>query len=179
MARRVPERSGFDENRRRPDAPVPATTSDLLSAPAAGAGLGPVPLDYDRPLHIVRGEGVWLFDARRDRYLDAYNNVPVVGMPIRGSSRRSLVRPRTLNTNMRYLHPTVVELAERLIATTPDELDTVMFVNTGSEANDLAWRIATSPAAIAAASAPTARTTGSPRPSRPSRPRPGRTPTQT
>jgi 4-aminobutyrate aminotransferase-like enzyme len=44
---------------------------------------------------------------------------------------------------MRYLHPTVVELAERLIATTPDELDTVMFVNTGSEANDLAWRMST------------------------------------
>ncbi len=69
--------------------------------------------------------------------------MPVVGHAHPRVTEAIARQARTLNTNMRYLHPTVIELAERLVATTPDELDTVMFVNTGSEANDLAWRLAT------------------------------------
>ena len=97
---------------------------------------------YSEPLHLVRGEGVWLFDADGRRYLDAYNNVPTVG---HGHPRvvEAVVRQaRRLNTNMRYLHETALEVAERLVASTGGALDVVMFVNSGSEANDIAWRIA-------------------------------------
>jgi 4-aminobutyrate aminotransferase-like enzyme/Ser/Thr protein kinase RdoA (MazF antagonist) len=100
-------------------------------------------LSYRRPLHLVRGEGAWLEDADGRRYLDGYNNVPVVGHAhprvVEALSRQASL----LNTNTRYLHDLVVELAERITRSMPDELDTVMFVNSGSEANDLAWRLAT------------------------------------
>ncbi|MGI8929202.1 MAG: aminotransferase class III-fold pyridoxal phosphate-dependent enzyme, partial [Candidatus Limnocylindrales bacterium] len=106
--------------------------------------IGPAMTDlfYSEPLHLVRGEGVWLIDADGRRYLDAYNNVPTVG---HGHPRvlEAVVRQqRRLNTNMRYLHETAFEVAERLIASTGGALDVVMFVNSGSEANDIAWRIA-------------------------------------
>jgi 4-aminobutyrate aminotransferase-like enzyme len=77
------------------------------------------------------------------RYLDAYNNVPVVGHAHPRVVAAIARQAATLNTNTRYLHEHVVELAERLVATMPDGLDTVLFVNSGSEANDLAWRLAT------------------------------------
>ena len=77
------------------------------------------------------------------RYLDAYNNVPVVGHAHPRVVDAIARQAATLNTNTRYLHEHVVELAERLVATMPDGLDTVLFVNSGSEANDLAWRLAT------------------------------------
>ena len=99
-------------------------------------------LFYREPLHLVIGDGAWLIDAGGRRYLDAYNNVPVVG---HGHPRvvEAIVRQaRRLNTNMRYLHETALEVAERLIASTGGALDVVMFVNSGSEANDIAWRIA-------------------------------------
>ena len=99
-------------------------------------------LFYREPLHLVSGDGAWLIDAGGRRYLDAYNNVPVVG---HGHPRvvEAIVRQaRRLNTNMRYLHETALEVAERLIASTGGALDVVMFVNSGSEANDIAWRIA-------------------------------------
>lgn len=99
-------------------------------------------LTYREPLHFVRGEGVWLIDADGRRYLDAYNNVPTVG---HGHPRvvEAMVRQaRRLNTNMRYLHETALEVAERLTASTGGKLDVVLFVNSGSEANDVAWRIA-------------------------------------
>jgi 4-aminobutyrate aminotransferase-like enzyme/Ser/Thr protein kinase RdoA (MazF antagonist) len=101
------------------------------------------PLTYDRPLHLVRGEGVWLFDADGNRYLDAYNNVPVVGHAHPRVVEAIATQAATLNTNTRYLHESVVLLAERITASMPPGLDTVMFVNSGSEANDLAWRLAT------------------------------------
>jgi len=106
--------------------------------------LGPAmkTLTYREPLHLVRGDGMWLLDADGRRYLDAYNNVPTVG---HGHPRvvEAMVRQaRRLNTNMRYLHDTALEVAERLTASTGGALDVVMFVNSGSEANDVAWRIA-------------------------------------
>jgi 4-aminobutyrate aminotransferase-like enzyme len=100
-------------------------------------------LSYRRPLHLVRGEGAWMSDPEGRRYLDAYNNVPVVGHAHPRVVDAIARQAATLNTNTRYLHEHVVELGERLTATLPDELDTVMFVNSGSEANDLAWRLAT------------------------------------
>jgi 4-aminobutyrate aminotransferase-like enzyme len=101
------------------------------------------PLTYARPLHLVRGEGAWMEDPHGRRYLDAYNNVPVVGHSHPRVVEAIARQAALLNTNTRYLHEHVVELAERLAASMPDVLDTVMFVNSGSEANDLAWRLAT------------------------------------
>jgi 4-aminobutyrate aminotransferase-like enzyme/Ser/Thr protein kinase RdoA (MazF antagonist) len=99
-------------------------------------------LTYREPLHLVRGDGVWLIDRDGRRYLDAYNNVPVVGHEHPRVVEAIVRQARHLNTNMRYLHETALEVAERLIASTNGALDVVMFVNSGSEANDVAWRIA-------------------------------------
>jgi 4-aminobutyrate aminotransferase-like enzyme/Ser/Thr protein kinase RdoA (MazF antagonist) len=101
-------------------------------------------LTYDEPVHLTRGEGVWLVDADGRRLLDAYNNVPVVGHCHPRVTEAVVRQTRALNTHARYLYEPLVELAERLLATMPPAagLDTVMVVNSGSEANDLAWRIA-------------------------------------
>lgn len=105
--------------------------------------LGPAySLFYDEPLHIVRGDGVWLYDRDGRRYLDLYNNVPHVGHchpRVVDAITRQL---KLLNTHTRYLHENVVNLAERLLATMPDSLDVAMFSCTGTEANELALRIA-------------------------------------
>src|SRR5215469_16231067 len=100
------------------------------------------PLFYENPVHLVRGEGVWLFDPDGRRYLDCYNNVPVVGHSHPRVVRAVTEQQRLLATHSRYLHEAVVELAERLKATLPPGLDAALVVNSGSEANDLAWRIA-------------------------------------
>jgi len=99
-------------------------------------------LFYDRPLHFVRGEGVWLYDADGRKYLDMYNNVPHVGHCHPRVVEAICRQAETLNTHTRYLHENVVNLAERLTEKLPDELDTAMFCCTGSEANELALRIA-------------------------------------
>jgi 4-aminobutyrate aminotransferase-like enzyme len=100
------------------------------------------PLFYEKPLHLVRGEGVWLYDADGKRYLDAYNNVPHVGhchpRVVAALSRQAA----TLNTHTRYLDETVVAYAERLTALFDPKLSMAMFCCTGSEANELALRIA-------------------------------------
>ena len=105
--------------------------------------LGPAyELFYDEPLHLVRGEGVWLHDADGKRYLDMYNNVPHVGHCHPHVVEAIARQAATLNTHTRYLHENVVELAERLTAKLPGELGVAMFSCTGSEANELALRIA-------------------------------------
>jgi 4-aminobutyrate aminotransferase-like enzyme len=100
------------------------------------------PLFYDKPLHLVRGEGVWLYDADGRRYLDAYNNVPHVGhchpRVVAALSRQAA----TLNIHTRYLDENVVAYAERLTSLFDGELSMAMFCCTGSEANELALRIA-------------------------------------
>ncbi|EJO30186.1 aspartate aminotransferase family protein [Achromobacter marplatensis] len=101
-------------------------------------------LFYDNPLHIVRGEGVWLYDAAGERYLDAYNNVASVGHSHPRVVAAIAEQAAILNTHTRYLHDGVVEYAERLVATFPSALSQAMFTCTGSEANDLALRIARS-----------------------------------
>ena len=100
------------------------------------------PLFYEHPVHLVCGEGVWLFDPDGRRYLDCYNNVPVVGHGHPRVVRAVAEQQRLLATHSRYLHEAIVELAERLKATLLPALDAVLVVNSGSEANDLAWRIA-------------------------------------
>jgi len=100
------------------------------------------PLFYERPLHLVRGEGVWLYDADGKRYLDAYNNVPHVGhchpRVVAALSRQAGM----LNTHTRYLDENVVAYAERLTSKFDPQLSMAMFCCTGSEANELALRIA-------------------------------------
>ncbi len=100
------------------------------------------PLFYQEPLHIVRGDGPWLIAADGRRYLDAYNNVAVIGHEHPAVVSAIVGQARVLNTHSRYLHQNIVELAERIVATMPEELDTCLFVNSGSEATDLAWRLA-------------------------------------
>jgi 4-aminobutyrate aminotransferase-like enzyme len=117
-----------------------SSTSDLLER--RRRALPRSPLFYSHPVHLVRGEGVWLFDPDDRRYLDCYNNVPVVGHSHPRVVQAVTQQQRLLATHSRYLHEAIVELAERLQATLPPELDAVMVVNSGSEANDLAWRIA-------------------------------------
>ncbi len=123
----------------------PAPTGELARRRAASVGALLTRLTYTEPVHVVRGEGVWLHDAAGGRLLDAYNNVPVVGHCHPRVSEAVVRQTRTLNTHARYLYEPLVELAERLLATMPagSGLDTVMLVNSGSEANDVAWRIAT------------------------------------
>ena len=107
--------------------------------------LGPAyRLFYDQPLHIQRSEGVWLWDKDGRRYLDAYNNVASVGHCHPHVVEAISNQLSTLNTHTRYLHEGVVNYAERLLATMPDALGHVMFTCTGSEANDIALRIARS-----------------------------------
>jgi 4-aminobutyrate aminotransferase-like enzyme/Ser/Thr protein kinase RdoA (MazF antagonist) len=102
-------------------------------------------LTYEHPVHVVRGQGVWLFDANGRRLLDAYNNVPVVGHCHPRVTEAVVGQSRRLNTHSRYLYEPLIEVAERLAASMPPGtgLDTVMLVNSGSEANELAWRLAT------------------------------------
>ncbi|MAT53498.1 MAG: alanine--glyoxylate aminotransferase [Saprospirales bacterium] len=99
-------------------------------------------LSYRRPLHMVRGYMQYLYDTNGRRYLDTVNNVPHVGHQhpavVEAISRQAAV----LNTNTRYLHRNIVELAEELLATLPRPLEVVYFVNSGSEANELALRLA-------------------------------------
>lgn len=99
-------------------------------------------LFYEEPVHIVRGEGVWLYDSDGERYLDMYNNVPHVGHCHPHVVEALTKQIATLNTHTRYLHENVLDYAERLTAKFPEELDTAMFSCTGSEANELALRIA-------------------------------------
>ena len=99
-------------------------------------------LFYDEPVHLVRGEGVWLWDADGRKYLDMYNNVPHVGHCHPRVVDAICTQAAKLNTHTRYLHENVISLAERLTAKLPDALDTAMFCCTGSEANELALRIA-------------------------------------
>ena len=122
----------------------PAATPELAHRRDAALGSLLTPLTYGRPVHAVRAEGVWIHEPGGGRLLDAYNNVPVVGHCHPRVSEAIARQTRLGATNARYLAEPLVELAERLLATFPPEaaLDTVLLVNSGSEANDLAWRLA-------------------------------------
>jgi 4-aminobutyrate aminotransferase-like enzyme len=99
-------------------------------------------LFYNDPVHLVRGEDVWLYDADGARYLDCYNNVASVGHCHPRVVAALHRQAQTLNTHTRYLHENVVEYAERIGATLPAGLEVCMLVCTGTEATDLAFRIA-------------------------------------
>ncbi|MCI2395765.1 aminotransferase class III-fold pyridoxal phosphate-dependent enzyme [Aliiroseovarius sediminis] len=96
---------------------------------------------YDDPVHIVRGEGTWLWDADGNRFLDCYNNVPHVGHAHPKVVQAITDQAATLNTHTRYLHEGILDYGERLTATMGNDLDTMIMVCTGSEANDIALRM--------------------------------------
>ncbi len=129
---------------------IPGREGDISAADAAlikrrAELLGPAyRLFYEKPLHIVRGEGVWLYDPDGQPYLDVYNNVASVGHCHPHVVAALTKQAGILNTHTRYLHETIVEYAARLLAKFPPALKHVMFTCTGSEANDLALRIAKS-----------------------------------
>ena len=99
-------------------------------------------LFYDTPLEIVRGKGVTLFDRDGNDYLDVYNNVPSVGHAHPRVIAAVHEQMQTLNTNTRYVQESILDYSEQLLSTFPAELGHVMFTCTGSEANDLAMRVA-------------------------------------
>lgn len=99
-------------------------------------------LFYQHPVHLVRGEGVWLYDPDGNAYLDAYNNVACVGHGHEHVVAAMAGQAARLNTHTRYLTDGIVEYAERLLSSFPDPLTQVMFTCTGSEANDLGYRMA-------------------------------------
>jgi 4-aminobutyrate aminotransferase-like enzyme len=120
---------------------LPQTGQDLLSRRYATLG-SHSPLFYDKPLELVSGAGVWLKDAQGRTYLDGYNNVPHVGHANPVVADAVNAQLRTLNLHTRYLNSRVVEYAEALLATFDAGLQRLFLANSGSEANELALRIA-------------------------------------
>ncbi len=115
--------------------------TDLVTRRAAL--LGPnVPTFYKAPVHLVRGEGCWLWDAKGNRYLDCYNNVPHVGHCHPHVVAAIAKQAAMLNTHTRYLHDGILDYAERLTATFSHNLSQLIMVCSGSEANDIALRMA-------------------------------------
>tara|TARA_B000000460_G_scaffold222410_1_gene175004 strand:+ start:1018 stop:2307 length:1290 start_codon:yes stop_codon:yes gene_type:complete len=107
--------------------------------------LGPsLSISYESPLHIVRGKGQYLFEANGKRYLDAVNNIQHVGHCHPVVVKAAQDQYEKLNTNTRYLDETIVQYAKSLTSRLPNGLDVCFFTNSGSEANDLALRIARS-----------------------------------
>jgi 4-aminobutyrate aminotransferase-like enzyme/Ser/Thr protein kinase RdoA (MazF antagonist) len=99
-------------------------------------------VSYQRPLKIVRGWRQYLYDDTGRAYLDVYNNVPLVGHSHPRVVRAAQEQLALLNTNTRYLHDNAVRYAQRLTELLPDPLRVCYFLNSGSEANELALRLA-------------------------------------
>ncbi|HVQ31529.1 MAG TPA: aminotransferase class III-fold pyridoxal phosphate-dependent enzyme, partial [Vicinamibacteria bacterium] len=129
---------GIPEERFPAVDPVPAAT-----LAARRERLGPsLSLSYRRPLKIVRGFGAFLYDETGRAFLDVYNNVPLVGHSHPRVVRAVQAQVALLNTNTRYLHDNVNRYAQRLTELLPRPLRVCYFVNSGSEANELALRLA-------------------------------------
>ena len=99
-------------------------------------------VSYQRPLKIVRGWKQYLYDDTGRAFLDVYNNVPLVGHSHPRVVRAVQEQIALLNTNTRYLHDNVNHYANRLTRLLPEPLRVCYFVNSGSEANELALRLA-------------------------------------
>lgn len=120
-------------------ATTPAESLAARRDRAFGAG---APLFYNAPLHIVRGQGVELFDPEGRRYVDMYNNVPCVGHANAHVAEAMARQQSTLNVHSRYLHEGIVAFAERLAALHGPEIESVIFSCSGTEANEVALRMA-------------------------------------
>ncbi|RDV04686.1 aspartate aminotransferase family protein [Undibacter mobilis] len=118
-----------------------APTKALIARRQRALGAG-YRLFYERPVYAERAEGIWLYGKDGERYLDAYNNVPSVGHCHPRVVEAIAKQAAKLNTHTRYLFDVVIDYAETLLATFPPDLDNVMFTCSGSEATDLALRVA-------------------------------------
>jgi 4-aminobutyrate aminotransferase-like enzyme/Ser/Thr protein kinase RdoA (MazF antagonist) len=138
------EQMGFDEVTRQLGPAGGSTAPDPSLRARRDATFGPAmdALFYDEPIEVSAAAGVWITTADGRRYLDGYNNVPCVGHGHPRVTAAISSQSRRINTHTRYLHPSAIRLGERLAAMCPPELDTVLLVNSGSEANDWAWRLA-------------------------------------
>ena len=123
-------------------APPTAPRHDELLARRRAALNPALSLSYRQPLKIARGYLRHLYDEAGQPYLDCVNNVAHVGHSHPRVLRAAQEQMAMLNTNTRYLHDTIVEYAEALTATLPEPLSVCFFVNSGSEANELALRLA-------------------------------------
>jgi 4-aminobutyrate aminotransferase-like enzyme len=117
------------------------STTTLAARRDRALGTG-APLFYDKPLHIVRGEGTYLFDETGRRYVDMYNNVPCVGHANPHVVEAMARQQATLNVHSRYLHEGIVALAERIAALHGPAIESVVFSCSGTEANEVALRMA-------------------------------------
>lgn len=131
----------LDQNAFVPDAALPKPLRSLVSH--RQRTLGPASmLFYQQPLEIVRGEGVWLFDANGQRYLDAYNNVPILGHCHPAVVSAVSAQLATLNTHTRYLDRQIHQYSDELLDTLDMHNARIAFTCSGSEANDVALRLA-------------------------------------
>ena len=99
-------------------------------------------LFYRRPVHLVKGEGQYLWDASGKKYLDVYNNVASIGHCHPAVIESVNQQMRSLNTHTRYLHERILNYSEDILGTMPEAVNKAMYMCTGSEANDLAIRVA-------------------------------------
>ena len=99
-------------------------------------------LFYRKPVHLVRGQGQYLWDAQGEKYLDVYNNVASIGHCHPAVVQAVHEQMQQLNTHTRYLHERILDYSEDLLSTLPAEIGKAMYMCTGSEANDLAIRVA-------------------------------------
>lgn len=131
----------FKEELKVPNQAVPEKSLLQFRKKHLGSGLS---LSYDKPLHIVRGEGVYLIDGDGRKYLDTVNNVNHVGHQhpkVVAAGQRQMA---VLNTNTRYLHEEIIAYSKELLKKLPPHLSVIHIVNSGSEANELAIRMAKS-----------------------------------
>ena len=117
------------------------TTNALMDRRNRLLGMG-APIFYEKPVNIVRGKGVWLYDDEGRRYLDMYNNVPCVGHCHPHVVEAMHSQAQTLNVHSRYLNEGVLDYAERLADLHADPLTSIIFSCTGTEANEVALGIA-------------------------------------
>ena len=123
-----------------PDNELKYNTEDLLKFRSEHLGKG-LSLQYNHPVHIVRGSGVYLIDTNGKKYLDTVNNVAHVGHEHPAVVKSAVNQIALLNTNTRYIHQNINELTQELLKHLPDELSVIHYVNSGSEANELAIRM--------------------------------------
>lgn len=98
---------------------------------------------YQTPIMFLKAKGCYLYDENDEEYLDVYNNVPHVGHSHPKVIEAITKQISLINTNTRYIHPNLTKYAEKLLQKFPKELSVCFFVNSGSEASDLAIRLCT------------------------------------
>lgn len=116
-------------------------TKDMIERRERYMG-GAYRLFYRKPVNLVRGEGAYLWDAAGTKYLDMYNNVAGIGHCHPAVIKAVTEQMQRLNTHTRYLHENIIAYSEEILDMLPAQIDKIMFMCTGSEANDLALRVA-------------------------------------